>query len=65
VRCVCLGFSCLTEHADGAIYFCSKYERTVYRQLQAKHREVCNAEAIERLFNPIGAIDRHDLGVSY
>jgi len=42
---------------DAAIYFYSKYERTIYRRLQAKYPEVCDAEDIERLFDPARAID--------
>jgi uncharacterized protein len=50
-------FAYLAAHANGAIYFYSKYERTVFRRLQAKYPEVCDAAAIERLFDPARAID--------
>jgi uncharacterized protein len=40
-----------------AIYFYSKYERTIYRKLQARYPDVCTAEDIEELFDPGHAID--------
>ena len=40
-----------------AIYYYSKYERTIYRKLQAKYPHVCSPEDIENLFNPVTAID--------
>jgi predicted RecB family nuclease len=42
---------------DAAIYYYSKYERTIYRKLQAKYPDVCSADDIERLFDPARAID--------
>lgn len=39
------------------IYYYSKYERTIYRKLQAKYPSVCSADDIEKLFNPTRAID--------
>src|SRR5581483_1701634 len=35
---------------EGAIYYYSKYERTIYRKLQNKYPHVCTAEEIESLF---------------
>jgi predicted RecB family nuclease len=40
-----------------AIYYYSKYERTIYRKLQAKYPDVCSAEDIEALFDPRNAVD--------
>jgi len=40
-----------------AIYYYSKYERTIYRKLQGKYSDVCSAEDIEELFDPSHAID--------
>lgn len=40
-----------------AIFYYSKYERTLYRKLQAKYPNVCSAEEIEALFEPTNAID--------
>jgi uncharacterized protein len=40
----------ILEHADAVVVYYSKYERTVYRDLQAKYPEVCAAEEIEALF---------------
>ena len=47
----------LHDHAHSKIYYYSKYERTLYRKLQAKYPEVCTAEDIEALFDPERAID--------
>ena len=35
-----------------AIYYYSKYERTIYRALQQKYPDVCTPEYIEDLFDP-------------
>ena len=40
----------IREHAAAVVVYYSKYERTVYRDLQAKYPEVCAAEDIEALF---------------
>ena len=40
-----------------AIYYYSKYERTIYRKLQAKYPHVCSAEDIEAMFQPPMAVD--------
>jgi hypothetical protein len=40
-----------------AIYYYSKYERTIYRKLQRKYPDVCSAEDIETLFDPAQAVD--------
>ena len=40
-----------------AIYYYSKYERTIWRQLQLKYPEVCSADDIEDLFDPNHAVD--------
>ena len=40
-----------------AIYYYSKYERTLYRKLQAKYPDVCSANDIEELFDPKDTID--------
>lgn len=43
-----------------AIYYYSKYERTIYRKLQEKYPDVCSAEDIEDLFDPAHAIDLYN-----
>jgi predicted RecB family nuclease len=43
--------------SDAAIYYYSKYERTIYRKLQRKYPDVCSPEDVERLFEPAHAID--------
>jgi len=40
-----------------AIYYYSKYERTIYRKLQQKYPDVSSAEEVEDLFDPAHAID--------
>lgn len=47
----------LSERADAAIYFYSKYERTTYRKLQQKYPNICTPEDVERLFEPPRAVD--------
>jgi len=46
-----------SNHPMSVIYYYSKYERTIYRKLQAKYPDVCSADDIERLFDPARAID--------
>ncbi len=43
-----------------AIYYYSKYERTIYRKLQQKYPDVCSVEEIEELFDPADAIDLYN-----
>jgi predicted RecB family nuclease len=50
-------FDYLATHTDAAIYYYSKYERTVYRKLQLKYPDICTPEEVERLFEPPRAID--------
>jgi predicted RecB family nuclease len=40
-----------------AIYYYSKYERTIYRKLQEKYPDVASADEIEELFDPDHAVD--------
>jgi predicted RecB family nuclease len=47
----------LSARAEAAIYFYSKYERTIYRKLQQKHPNICTPEDVERLFEPPRAVD--------
>ncbi len=47
----------LHDHPSSKIYYYSKYERTLYRKLQAKYPDVCTAEDIESLFDPERSID--------
>lgn len=47
----------LNERPDAAIYYYSKYERTMYRKLSIKHEGVCTPDQIEELFTPPRAID--------
>ena len=50
-------YNYLSQEAQATIYYYSKYERTIYRKLQAKHPQVCSAEDIERLFDPARSIE--------
>jgi len=47
----------LASRADAAIYYYSKYERTIYRKLQQKYPNICTPEDVERLFEPPRAMD--------
>ena len=47
----------LTAEPAATIWYYSKYERTIYRKLQARYPEVCTAEDIESLFDPALAVD--------
>src|SRR5262249_54886409 len=40
-----------------AIYYYSKYERTIYRNLQKKYPDVASADEIDELFDPDHAVD--------
>lgn len=40
-----------------AIYYYSKYERTLYRKLQHKYPRICSEAEVEALFDPARAID--------
>jgi len=40
-----------------AVYYYSKYERTIYRKLREKYPEVCTEEELEALFDPTWAVD--------
>lgn len=50
----------MKERRPCAIYYYSKYERTLYRKLQAKYPDVCSAAEIEDLFDPAHAIDLYN-----
>jgi predicted RecB family nuclease len=43
-----------------AIYYYSKYERTIYRKLQEKFPDVCSGEEIEELFDRAHAVDLYN-----
>ena len=47
----------LSSRRPCAIYYYSKYERTIYRRLQSKYPGVCTPEQIEELFDPADAVD--------
>jgi len=40
-----------------AIYYYSKYERTIYRKLRSKYPHVCTEADVEALFDPTRAVD--------
>jgi len=40
-----------------AIYYYSKYERTIWRQLQSRYPTVCSEDDIEALFDPSRSVD--------
>ncbi len=47
----------IAERQPCAIYYYSKYERTIWRKLQEKHPSVCGPADIEALFDPTHAVD--------
>jgi predicted RecB family nuclease len=50
-----IGWLLKRQHA--AVYYYSKYERTMYRKLCQRHPEICPADEIEALFTPPRAVD--------
>jgi len=47
----------IASHPSAAIYYYSKYERTLYRKLQGKYPHVCSSDEIEEMFDPERSID--------
>ena len=47
----------ISDHQPCVVYYYSKYERTIWRQLQTKYPSVCTAEEIEKLFHPTNSVD--------
>lgn len=47
----------MAARPDCAIYYYSKYERTMYRKLQARYPDVCSPEEIEAIFTPPRSVD--------
>ena len=47
----------LRANPDAVIFYYSKYERTVYRKLQARYPEVCSTQEVEDLFDPARSVD--------
>jgi predicted RecB family nuclease len=47
----------LAARPDAGIYYYSKYERTIYRNLQQKYPNICTPEDVEQLFEPRRAVD--------
>jgi predicted RecB family nuclease len=45
------------ERQPCAIFYYSKYERTLYRKLQAKYPNVCTRDEIEALFSSASTVD--------
>jgi predicted RecB family nuclease len=52
-----LAMAYLGGQVDSVIYHYSKYERTIYRKLQAKYPDVCSVDEVESLFEPPRAVD--------
>ncbi|WP_446831978.1 TM0106 family RecB-like putative nuclease [Candidatus Foliamicus sp.] len=47
----------MQERMPCAIYYYTKFERTLYRKLREKYPDVCSEEQLEALFHPLQAID--------
>ena len=50
----------LTCEPAATIWYYSKYERTIYRKLQARYPDVCTTQDIEALFHPHKATDLYN-----
>lgn len=50
----------LNSVPSATIWYYSKYERTIYRKLQARYPDVCSADEIEQLFDPTRTIDLYN-----
>lgn len=59
-RAFAAAWNYMTASAPCAIYYYSKYERTIYRKLRSKYPDVCSEEAVEALFDPSHAIDLYN-----
>jgi hypothetical protein len=53
-------YAYLKAAQPAVIYYYSRYERTIYRKLQARFPDVCSADDIEALFHPTRAIDLYN-----
>ena len=47
----------LRARPNATVFIYSKYERTVWRKLREKYPDVCTADEIEALFDPIRTVD--------
>ena len=47
----------LRANPTAIIFYYSKYERTVYRKLQARYPDVCTVQEVEDLFDPARSVD--------
>lgn len=47
----------MEDRPEAVIFYYSKYERTMYRKLQARYPDVCALETIEALFTPPRSVD--------
>lgn len=45
------------DRPEAAVFYYSKYERTMYRKLQARYPDVCSADDIEALFTTPRSVD--------
>jgi predicted RecB family nuclease len=50
----------LQQRRPCAIYYYSKYERTIYRKLARKYPGICTPEEVEDLFDPEHAVDLYN-----
>lgn len=49
--------SFMADRPDAVVYFYSKYERTMYRKLQARYPDVCSSQHIEAMFTSPRSVD--------
>ena len=55
-----LAWHFIQERQPCAVYYYSKYERTIYRKLQQKYPGICSSDAIEALFASPVTIDLYN-----
>jgi len=60
-QCFAEAYSFILQQQPCAIYYYSKYERTIWRSLQKKYPQVCDAEDIEALFQNPFTIDLYEV----
>ena len=54
-------YSFILQQQPCAIYYYSKYERTIWRSLQKKYPQVCHADDIEALFQNQDTVDLYEV----
>jgi len=56
-RAFVAAFAYLKSSESAVVYYYSKYERTIYRDLQEAYPDVCSRQDVDRLFDPSRFVD--------